>query len=55
MTFLTTYFLKSPIAFSLLGPDIFLITLFSNWPNPSSSQNVRDQFAYLLRQQEKLY
>jgi hypothetical protein len=39
-------FLHSPIASSLLGPNILLRTLFSNTLSLWSSLNVRDQVAH---------
>jgi hypothetical protein len=38
--------LPSPVASSLLGPDILLSTLFSNTPSLCYSLSVRDQVSH---------
>ena len=43
LSYLLRSFLHSPVIFSLLGPNILPITLFSNTLNLRSSLNVRDQ------------
>jgi hypothetical protein len=42
-TYSLQYFLNSPVTFSLLGPNVFLRTLFSNTFRLCSSLNRRDQ------------
>jgi hypothetical protein len=42
-------FLYSPITSSLVGPNIFLRTLFSNTLSPRSSLSVRDQVSHLYK------
>ena len=47
-------FLHSPVTSSLLGPDILLITLFSNTPSLPSSLNVSDHISHPYKTEEKL-
>jgi hypothetical protein len=46
--------LCSPVAFSLLGPNILLSTLFLNTRSLCSSLSVRDQASHPKKQQVKL-
>ena len=48
-------FLHSPVTSSLLGPNIFLSTLFSNTLSQRSFLNVSDQVLHPYKEQAKLY